>query len=307
MTSVPSPSSFLDYTDLQLVEDEPYIELYYRMLLHAEHHTLQQGDLVEGIPLPYSETLTHSHRNLIALNWLQKLGANVVNIVKLEKQSDLQQGHQLHSLVHDIADHLDSWRRKQQGVKEEEEIVVKVEHPEFPEVIIKGELVDQKEEDDTTEGFTKPLESNTIRKRKRNDREDVYPCDQCDYKGSRYGIYFHKKSKHKGTRFPCDQCNYSAIILSHLKKHIDSKHNGVRYSCDQCEYEATQPSHLKRHKESKHEGLVRYLCDQCEYATSQLSNLKTHEKARHGVNVGTLSEKRVSLRVEDHSINQPNS
>ena len=64
----PSPSTFLDFADLKLTNDERYIDLYYRMQYHAEQHLLQRGATVEGIQLAASETLSYSHKNLIALN-----------------------------------------------------------------------------------------------------------------------------------------------------------------------------------------------------------------------------------------------
>ena len=47
----------------------------------------------------------------------------------------------------------------------------------------------------------------------------VYPCDQCQYKGSRTALYVHKQSKHEGIRYPCDQCEYVATTQGNLNQH----------------------------------------------------------------------------------------
>jgi hypothetical protein len=99
----PTPSTFLDFDLLSLEKEERYIDLYYRMLYHAEQHLVQAGSTVEGVVVTNSEIITHSHKNLIALNWLCKVNPNLVSIVKLEKSKELKNGQQLHTLVHDIA------------------------------------------------------------------------------------------------------------------------------------------------------------------------------------------------------------
>ena len=108
----PSPSSFLDFDNLSLAHDERYIDLFYRMQYHAEQHLLQKGDLLDGKQVPATETLSTSHKNLIALNWLKAIDKNLVGIVKLEKHKELKEGNQLCLLIHDIAKNIDEWLRR---------------------------------------------------------------------------------------------------------------------------------------------------------------------------------------------------
>ena len=108
----PTPSTFLDFNNLSLDKDERYIDLYYRMMYHSEQHLLPAGSNVEGEVTLVNETLSHSHKNLLALNWLQKINKNLVNIVKLEKSKDLKNGCQLHTMVHDISKNIDEWLKR---------------------------------------------------------------------------------------------------------------------------------------------------------------------------------------------------
>ena len=105
----PTPSTFLDFDSLSLDKEERYIDLFYRMLYHSEQHLVTAGTEVEGEIVNTTEQVTHSHKNLIALNWLKKINPSLVNIVKLEKAKDLKTGHQLHTLVHDISKNIDDW------------------------------------------------------------------------------------------------------------------------------------------------------------------------------------------------------
>ena len=108
----PSPSTFLDFADLKLTNDERYIDLYYRMQYHAEQHLLQRGATVEGIQLAASETLSYSHKNLIALNWIQAIDPSLLSIVRLEKHQELKEGKQLYALVQDISKNIDDWMKR---------------------------------------------------------------------------------------------------------------------------------------------------------------------------------------------------
>ena len=90
-------------------------------------------------------------------------------------------------------------------------------------------------------------EQNSSKKQKQS-HGGIYSCDQCEFKGSRAGLYLHKKSIHEGVRYQCDKCGYAAKQYSNLKKHNESKQKGVRYQCDYCEYAATTISNLKKHQ-----------------------------------------------------------
>ena len=108
----PSPSTFLDFDLLSLEPAERYIDLYYRMQYHAEQHLVPRGATVNGVQVAQADTLTHSHKNMIALNWLKSLDKNLVSIVKLEKHHELKGGQQLYTLVNDIAKNIDEWLRR---------------------------------------------------------------------------------------------------------------------------------------------------------------------------------------------------
>lgn len=108
----PNPSTFLDFAEFELSKEERYIDLYYRMLYHAEMHLVKQGAVVDGVQVQRDEPLTISHKNLIALYWLQTLSPHLLAIVKLEKHQDLKDGKQLCSMVNDIAKNVDEWLRR---------------------------------------------------------------------------------------------------------------------------------------------------------------------------------------------------
>ena len=109
---------------------------------------------------------------------------------------------------------------------------------------------------------------------------DVYPCDQCEYTGSKVAVYQHRRSKHEGIRYSCDQCEYSATERGSMKKHKQFKHKGIRYLCDQCDFSCTTLSNLKRHEKSVHKG-IRYPCDQCQLSVTDMGSLKRHTQSKH--------------------------
>ena len=64
----PTPSTFLDFNNLNLEKDERYIDLFYRMVYHSEQHLVKAGTQVENQVVSVGESISHSHKNLIALN-----------------------------------------------------------------------------------------------------------------------------------------------------------------------------------------------------------------------------------------------
>ena len=76
--------------------------------------------------------------------------------------------------------------------------------------------------------------------------KNVYPCDQCDYSGSRKALNRHKQSKHEGIKYPCDQCKYAATQQSDLNKHKQSKHQGMRYPVFICCHSAVGSEKAQR-------------------------------------------------------------
>lgn len=107
----PTSSSFLDYDNLKMEKDERYIDLYDKLIYHSMNHLCQAGTdggpLAGGV-LTTSDTLTLSHRNLIALDWLRRINPSLIKLVKLEYSKDLKSGIPLASLVRDIAENIDS-------------------------------------------------------------------------------------------------------------------------------------------------------------------------------------------------------
>ena len=82
-------------------------------------------------------------------------------------------------------------------------------------------------------------DTSETKERKRDDTKDVYPCDQCEYAGSKTALYQHKQSKHEGIRYPCDQCKYAATnpyLIKNCTRNHNMKIDGIKkgYSCDQC-------------------------------------------------------------------------
>ena len=112
----------------------------------------------------------------------------------------------------------------------------------------------------------------------------IFTCSQCEFTGSRTGVWLHKKSEHEGSRYPCDKCEFVATIKQTLQRHKESEHAGIKFPCDLCEHIASNKSNLSRHKKSKHEG-VQYPCNQCEYVASRTSNLKWHIESKHKLDI----------------------
>ena len=108
----PNPCTFLDFADLCLAQDERYIDLFNRMLYHAEQHVVKANTTINGEQVLVDESLTHSHKNLIALNWLNSVHPKLLGIVKLEKHKELKAGQQLYTLVQDIAKNVDEWLKR---------------------------------------------------------------------------------------------------------------------------------------------------------------------------------------------------
>ena len=109
----PTQHSFLDFNNLKIEQDERYIDLYDKMIYHTVNHLCPAGTpLAESSPSPSklekTDILTTSHKNLIALNWLNAINPKLIDIVKLEYSKDLKAGIPLSSLVKTIAENIDS-------------------------------------------------------------------------------------------------------------------------------------------------------------------------------------------------------
>ena len=111
----PNPSSFIEFAHLKLAKEERYIDLFYRMLYHAEMHLLKKDTVVEGKTLEQDEKMSLSHKNLIVLNWIQSLSPSLLAIVQLEKHKELKAGQQLCDMVSDISKNVDEWLKRHGG------------------------------------------------------------------------------------------------------------------------------------------------------------------------------------------------
>ena len=83
----PSPSSFLDFDEIKLENDERYIDLYDRLIYHSMNHLSKAGSnggVAAGGPIANDDILTLSHRNLVSLHWLKLIDPSLVKLVKLE-------------------------------------------------------------------------------------------------------------------------------------------------------------------------------------------------------------------------------
>ena len=107
----PSASSFLDYDDIKISKDDRYIDLYDKLIYHTVNHLCQagtQGGTDSGGTLTVADTLTLSHRNHIAMDWLRRIDPSLVKIVKLEYNKDLKSGIPISALVQDISENIDA-------------------------------------------------------------------------------------------------------------------------------------------------------------------------------------------------------
>ena len=107
----PSQATFLDYNELSMSSDDRPIDLYDKMIYHAINHLCPvgtDGGAHAGGVLTQADKLTLSHRNLVALNWLNKVNPKLVPVVKVEYSKDLKDGKPLSSLVKNISENMDS-------------------------------------------------------------------------------------------------------------------------------------------------------------------------------------------------------
>ena len=107
----PSTSSFLDYEDIKYNREDRYIDLYDKLVYHVMNHLCPAGTSNPNSSdkvLPTADTLTLSHRNNIAMDWLRKIDPALIKIVKLEYSKDLKAGIPLAALVPDISENIEA-------------------------------------------------------------------------------------------------------------------------------------------------------------------------------------------------------
>ena len=101
--------TLLDFSSMQQTENESYRQFYDRLLAHTRLHLPKENVEVDGISSgPTGEKMTISLLNMVALQWLQKINSQLVDIVKLEYSKELRGAQQLSSLVPRIANNIDT-------------------------------------------------------------------------------------------------------------------------------------------------------------------------------------------------------
>ena len=77
--------SLLDYVSVNLNNGETYRQFYDRLLSHARLHLPRANVTVDGIHSgPTGERMTIGLMNFVAMDWLQKINPQLVNIIKTE-------------------------------------------------------------------------------------------------------------------------------------------------------------------------------------------------------------------------------
>ena len=101
--------TLLDFANMQISTGETYRQFYDRLLAHTRLHLAKPNVVVDGISSgTQGEVMSISLMNLVALQWLQKIDAQLVDIVKLEYSKELRDSQQLASLVPRIANNIDA-------------------------------------------------------------------------------------------------------------------------------------------------------------------------------------------------------
>ena len=101
--------SELDFLKIQRKPQEPYRQFFERLASHGRQHLLPKNITVGSIKTgPDGDSMTCSHLNLIAQIWLQKINPKLLDIVKKEYGTQLQQGKVLCELVPEIAKNMDN-------------------------------------------------------------------------------------------------------------------------------------------------------------------------------------------------------
>ena len=92
--------SELDFLKIERKPQEPYRQFFERLASHGRQHLLPKNITVGSIKTgPDGDSMTCSHLNLIAQIWLQKINPKLLDIVKKEYGTQLQQGKVLCELV----------------------------------------------------------------------------------------------------------------------------------------------------------------------------------------------------------------
>ena len=110
-----TPETLLDFETLQKDPAENYRQFYERLLQHSKLHLAPVGAKIEKLENRTKDTMSISHMNLIALQWLRKIDPQLIQIIRTEYSTRLRSGEQLAALVPVIAPNIDSLRLRYGG------------------------------------------------------------------------------------------------------------------------------------------------------------------------------------------------
>ena len=92
--------------------------------------------------------------------------------------------------------------------------------------------------------------------KKKEERREIYSCNQCDYQTKRKHNLSRHEEKHK--KPTCPLCNYQAKNGHNLNSHIRNLHE--IYSCNQCDYQTSRKCDLGDHIKAVHDNTKKFLC-----------------------------------------------
>ena len=115
-----------------------------------------------------------------------------------------------------------------------------------------------------------PLQLKTVDFNMTSNQEQLFSCDNCDFKTyTDFGLKLHKSKAHRvELEHKCDQCEYSTKTFELLMKHNEQKHiNGTQFECNICQKKFKYRVNLNHHHKREHEGL-KFKCEFCDFETS---------------------------------------
>ena len=113
----PSQKTFCDFSGLQRLPSEPYRQFYDRMVAFVTKHLVKghktKKSNLDGIDVPAGgDILTASLLNLVALQWIEKIHPEMLNIIRTEYAKELRENTSLFTLVPRIALSVDAMLAK---------------------------------------------------------------------------------------------------------------------------------------------------------------------------------------------------
>ena len=113
---VPSQETFCDFITLSRMPNEPYRQLYDRMVSFVSKHLMPRTTAlteVDGVEIPTAgDQLSVSLLNLVALQWVNKIHPELLQIVRTEYAKELRENVALAALVPRIALSIDAMLSK---------------------------------------------------------------------------------------------------------------------------------------------------------------------------------------------------